>query len=243
MFACLSAAVLLSAASTGCTKNQKPESGKSASKDVVVSARDFTLTVHEGFELTHKLRLDLERGAEAKNEVSLSVEGGKNGVTATIEPDKVGPDKEAYLIINVASDATPGDIKLTVTAKSEGSKNSTDDVVVKVKPTLDIVMIDKSLTVKQGGKGTANVSLKFGADVGKSAKLNLSATVKDKENKEVKGVAVTLDPDTLSTSGGSTVTVMVGEDVVPGDFEMWVAAQGLTLNPRQTKISLKVEKK
>jgi len=240
---CVGTTLFLNA--TGC-KTDKDNRGKIPSREVVVAAEPVKISTEEGVAKSKTVGLYLERGADANKEVTLSVAGATDTVKATLESDTVAGDRnKAVLKVEVTKDAKPGEIKITVAAKSEDSKDSKVEITVIVarKATLDFAAIDKNVTIKQGGEGIAKVKITLGMDV-KQATIG-GFLVRDKDNKDAKDVTVQADPAKLDVSGEATVTITVGEGVPVGDYTLFVSAAGLNSHPDAgvIRISLTVDKK
>ena len=258
MFLCLGLVCALGTGMTGC-KTEKDKD--KAAKTPVKTDKDFALAVAADpstakmqLESKQEVKLTLSRGKDATEEVALAVEVKEKdkGVTATLDNAKVaGKDKDAKLTINVAKDASAGDFTVTITATSKGSKDATATVKVTVdkkaaavdSPAKDYALKaagpKDSVTIKQGAKGTAKVTVTMGKDLSEAA-LKV-AGVKDATDKDAKGV--TADAPKKSKGGDIDVSIAVAADAAEGEYIVWISATGENAKESSAKVNVKVEKK
>jgi hypothetical protein len=255
---CACVCAVLSTGATGCKKPDKEkekekEKDKTAGKKDVTVSGEKTASVKAGESHNHELKV--KRGDEATEDVIFVIEldPKDSGVSATA--DKVaGKDTKGTLKIEAKSDAKPGDTKVSVKSTSKGSKDIPVLVVVVTVPKAKDKVVElpknelkvgdgKDLTVKQGGKDTAKVAVTLGDDLKKGA--TVKAWVKDKDDKEAKGVTAAVDTKTLDKSGDASVTASAADDAAPGDYTLTieVAAEGGMPATATTKIKITVEKK
>jgi uncharacterized membrane protein len=257
LFICMCVAAVLTMGTTGCTKDKPKADGSPKVKadatakddkkpvkdhEVAVKADPTKITDAKPSE-TRTAKLKLTRGKDATHEVTFAVKSDKDGVTATAA--KVAGDKsEGELSIEVDKKAKDGDYVVTVTASSKESKEATAMVTVTVKGkevvvepkkdfSLTVTGDDKAVTIKQGDKGKATLTVKLGKDV-EEAKL----TVKDG-----KGVKATVDPAKMTKSGDVTVNITVDADAAAGDASVTIEAAAEGATTASAKVAIKVDKK
>ena len=271
MLVCACLATVMSLGTTGCTKPVKDKdkdkvaadstkpvtpAKPAGDKEVTVAANPVKAEVKPGKSET--VKLTLARGKEAKSDATfdVAVDPKDKGVTAATPAKVLGKDSEGTFKIEVGDEAKAGDYKVTVTGKSDGSKDFMATVTVTV-PKKDVavekppvkkedvkveVSQPKAVTVKAGEKGTAKVTITLGADLKKGA--TVKAWIKDKDDKDVKGITVAVDNKTLDKTGDATATVTVADTVAPGDYNLTIetAADGGMPATVTTKVAVKVEK-
>ena len=241
----------LSVGLNGCKKDDKTAKDKDK-KDhkLEVSADPAKESAKPGDTKTAKLTL--KRGKDTAKEVKLAVAvEPKEGIDASTDPAKTEKD-DATLTMKVDAKAKEGDYVVTVTASAKDSPDAKTTVTVKVaakevakekKDKLTAVTDSKSITVKQGDKGSVKLTVTLGDDLKKGAALK--AWVKDKDDKEAKLVTASLDHKTLTESGDAKVTVMADEKAAPGDYELTIetSAEGGSPASIDRKVTVKVDKK
>jgi len=267
---CLGLVVILTAGLTGCDKGTKPtkttktttttEPGGGGSKDkkneVTVAAKDGKLTIKAGENGMTKLTLGREKDATEEATVTVAVDPDGKGVEASTDTATVKGDATDAGTLTIKTDKAKvkaGDFIVTVTVKSKGSKDATAKVEVKVtteaavvppKKAYDIAVTgpEKPVTIKQGAKADVTAKIALGKDLTDAA---LTAGVKDKDDKDAKGVSVKLDSDKMTKSGDAKATVTVADDAVVGEYTLWITAANKTDNKEggTAKVTVKVEKK
>jgi uncharacterized membrane protein len=227
---------------TGCNKDKKD--AKPASKEIEISAKPGSITIEQG--KSTESTITLVRGADAKKDVKLTVAVAPDkGVTAKIDPETLADKKlESKVTIESKSDTEPGDFTVTVTAKSDGSKDATAKTTVTVKKAAAVVPPKdtslkahdgKEVAVKQGDKGEGWVKLEVGKDVMKDITLKTEV----KSPKEAKG-KVTAKAADAGKKGENKVDITASEDATEGEYWVTVTAAADDATPPSVDAKIKV---
>lgn len=133
----LGAAVALTMGAAGCNKpaatkdKTTPPAAAGGKKDVTVAGPTTDTTMKQGE--SKDIALTLTRGAEATKEATVTAEVDPKDKGVTADTVKIAGDKkEGTLKVTATDTATEGDYTITLTAKSDDSKDSTAKVKVKV---------------------------------------------------------------------------------------------------------------
>jgi len=192
-----------------------------------ISASSTTAELLQGTSGT--LLLDVTR-KKFTNDISLTLLGTlPEGVTAEFSQNPV-PDGEPTVNIafTVPASITPGDIALTVKASSEGAPDQTLPITLKVllKGSHSVTLPNPTLTVAQGGGGSATVSLPRTS--GNGGLVTLSASVPS-------GITATF-AESPTGATGTSIIVSVAASVAVGNYTVTItgAQVGVTPNPQAT---------
>jgi uncharacterized membrane protein len=241
----------LSVSLVGC-KKEDPKTTKTkdtGDHSLTVVGDPATATLKAGE--TKVVTLTLKRGKDITKDVKLEAEVSPKdkGVTATLDPAKTDKN-ESKLSVVVDKTAKAGDFTVTVTANSDGAKEASTKVTVKVEEAtakveskdvkLAVSGPNDAVTLKQGASGDATVKVEMGKDV-KSADLEVK--VKDAKKEDAKDVTAKVAPKSMEKSGEAKVTITVAEAAAVGEYTVWVTATGEGAKDASAKVTVKVEKK
>jgi uncharacterized membrane protein len=227
---------------TGCNKDK--DKGKPASKEIEISATPGSNTIEQG--KSTEVTIKLVRGVDAKNAVKLTVAVTPDkGVTAKFDQETLAEKKlESKVAIDSKSDTEPGEYTVTVTAKSDGSKDHTATTKVTVKKAAAVVTPKetslkahdgKDVALKQGEKGEGTVKL----DVGKDVMKDLTLKTEVKSPKEAKG-KVTAKAAETGKKGDNKVDITVSDDATEGEYWVTVTAAADDAMPPSADAKIKV---
>jgi alpha-tubulin suppressor-like RCC1 family protein/uncharacterized membrane protein len=167
--------------------------------------------------------------------VALALEGAPSGVTGTFDPAVLSGEAAAStLTIEVGEDADVGEHELTLRASGEGVGDATTAVALMVAemPAIAISVEPAELGVNQGTSGDIMVTV---------VRTNFTGDVDLALDGAPSGVTGTFDPVVLSgEAAASTLTITVGEDAEPGEYELTVRASGDGVEEESVELPLTI---
>src|SRR5439155_1031015 len=165
--------------------------------------------------------------------VSLTVSGTPAGATATLSPTSVTAGGSSTLTVG-AGTAAPGTYTLTITGTAASATHSTSvSLTVTAAPPSDDFSISASptsLSLVQGQSGTPTISTARTSGSAETINLTVSGTPS--------GASAGLIPISVTTGGGSTLTVGAGT-ATPGTYILTVTGTA-TSSTHSTSVSLTV---
>ncbi len=165
---------------------------------------------------TETATVSITRGGSFSGSVTLAAEGAPAGVTATLTPATLGSGvTSSSLGLAVAASTTPGTYPITVRATGTGVTAATATfsltVTAALMPDFGVSVTPGSLTVQEGGSGTATVAITridgFTGDVG----MFVGGVPQD--------VQATVTPNT-TTGTTATINISVQLGVPPGSYPL-----------------------
>lgn len=194
----------------------------SVTPDFSLSASPAMLTIGSGSSGTSTITITFLNGFSGT--VTLSTTA-PTGWTADLSPTSISTSGQSTLSINVPTSAISGTYTVTVTGKS-GSLSHTISLTVQVtSPDFSISASPASLTIRSGSRGTSTITIT--ALNGFTGNVTLSASAPT-------GLAASLNPVSISTSGKSTLTITVSSNTRTGTYTITVTGKSGTLSHTTT---------
>jgi len=194
----------------------------SVTPDFSLSASPAMLTIGSGSSGTSTITITFLNGFS--DTVTLSTTA-PTGWTADLSPTSISTSGQSTLSINVPTSAISGTYTVTVTGKS-GSLSHTISLTVQVtSPDFSISASPASLTIRSGSRGTSTITIT--ALNGFTGNVTLSASAPT-------GLAASLNPVSISTSGKSTLTITVSSNTRTGTYTITVTGKSGTLSHTTT---------
>ncbi|CAN5901693.1 S8 family peptidase [soil metagenome] len=178
----------------------------------------FTNSLSPGAEV--RIPVNIVRSGGFTGAVKLNVFGAPEGVSGMFVESNPPSDTESTLVVSTQNSVAAGMYSLSVRGES-GTLTATAKVNVNVvgtttEPTFSLALSPASLSTQAGKTVTSSVTVNKTDSF--SSTVNLSATGAPN------GVSVEFDPAT--TSGTSTVSVMVGSGVAAGNYSVTIKGSG-----------------
>lgn len=191
----------------------------SVTPDFSLSASPAMLTIGSGSSGTSTITITFLNGFS--DAVTLSTTAPTDW-TADLSQISSG---QSTLNINVPSSAISGTYSVTVTG-TNGSLSHTISLTVQVtSPDFSISASPASLTIRSGSRGTSTITIT--ALNGFTGTVTLSASAPT-------GLAASLNPTSISTSGKSTLTITVASNTRTGTYTVTVKGTSGTLSHTTT---------
>jgi len=190
--------------------------------DFSLSASPATLTIGSGSLGTSTITITFLN--EFAGTVTLSTTA-PTGWTANLSQTSISTSGQSTLNINVPTSAISGTYSVTVTG-TNGSLSHTISLTVQVtSPDFSISSSPASLTIRSGSRGTSTITIT--ALNGFTGTVTLSASAPT-------GLAASLNPTSISTSGKSTLTITVSSNTRTGTYTITVTGKSGTLSHTTT---------
>jgi len=173
-----------------------------------------TVTLAQGNSGT--VNVTLSRGGGFTGPVTIAVEGAPTGVTAAAAPTPIPSGSTASLItINVAATTTPGNYNLTVRGAGTGVTDQTSPIALTVNaaPSFTLAATPATVTIPQGGSGTANIAINRTGGFAGPVALTAEGLPT--------GVTASFNPQSTTTNA-SVLTLNVGAAVPAGNTTVTV---------------------
>src|SRR5438309_2386661 len=171
--------------------------------DFSISANPTSLSLVQGQSGTSTISTAVTSGSAQT--VSLSTSGVPSGATASLDPTSVTAGASSTLTLGAGS-ATPGTYTVTVTGTGTSATHSTTVSLTVTAPPppndFSISANPTSLSLVQGQSGTSTISTALTSGSAETINLTVSGTPG--------GASAGLNPTTVMTGGGSTLTVGAG---------------------------------
>lgn len=189
--------------------------------DFSISASPNPITINSGSTGTTTITLTSLNGFT--DTVALSTTTPK-GWTATPNPSSLTTGTST-LTIAVPSNTSTGTYSVTVTGTSVTLSHSTTVTVQVTTPDFSISASPTSLTIRSGSSGTSTITIKALNNF--TGTVSLSATAPN-------GLTTSLNPASITTSGTSTLTILVASKTRSGTYTITVTGTSGSLSHTAT---------
>lgn len=194
--------------------------------DYALTLTPTDLTIDQGATATTSVTITRSNFTGA---VTLTLGNAPGGVTASFSP-AAPTGTGASVSVSVGATVAPGVYNLTVDGNgTAGSRSTPLTLTVNAAPAYELSLAPTGLTVGQGAKGNATVTI---------TRTNFSAAVTLSVGNAPAGVTASFDP-AATTGTSSTLTLSVGATVAPGVYNLTVNGTA-TVGARSTPLTLTV---